>query len=78
MMLGAVLKDWRTMNRLDQKEAAQVIGIEPGTLGNIENGRGVSVETFMRVLGWLAGPDKPVAIPQQQLALAAPQARAAE
>lgn len=74
MRLGNVLRDWRTMNRLEQKDVARIIGVAPSTISNLEAGKGVNAETLVKVTTWLWGEVQPAEQAAPQLALTAPAA----
>jgi transcriptional regulator with XRE-family HTH domain len=52
-MIGTVLRDWRTINRLSQREAAEKIGITPSTMSRIEAGKMVDANTVIYLIAWL-------------------------
>ncbi len=54
-MLGPVLRDWRIMNRLTERETAARIGVSAATLCRVEACKPVDGRTLSRVLFWLLG-----------------------
>lgn len=53
MRLCDVLRKWRIMSELSQRETAKEIGINVSTLCRIENGEGMDGKTLAKVLVWL-------------------------
>ena len=47
-LLGVALKRLRKQRELSQEELARGIGIRQATVSDIENGRGGSLETFLK------------------------------
>lgn len=53
MMLGEVLRNWRTIEGLGVRAAAKVLGISPATLSRIENNENMDGATLAKILKWL-------------------------
>lgn len=54
-MIGDVIRDWRTMNRMGQRDAAKAIGVSTATMCRIEQGKSVDQVNMMKLLNWLFG-----------------------
>lgn len=78
MRLGEVLEHWRTIKRLSRPEAAEMIGITAAALAQLESGKDVQGRNLGITIAWLVGDEKPAEQAAPQLALAGPEARAAE
>lgn len=53
MRLGAVIADYRWVNRLGQREVAKEIGTSTATLCRMERGESCDAETLIKILSWL-------------------------
>ena len=53
MRLGEVIRKFRVMSELSQRDLANQIGVNVSTLCRIENGEGMDGKTLAKVLGWL-------------------------
>jgi transcriptional regulator with XRE-family HTH domain len=51
--LSQVLRQWRYAERLELKDAARLIGINPSTLSRFERGQIPGGETLARIVTWL-------------------------
>lgn len=52
--LGMALKCLRLMNDLDVRELGDRIGVSAATISRLENGRGMSAETWLKLSNWFA------------------------
>lgn len=53
MRIGNVIRKWRTMSEMSQREACKAIGVSLPTLSRIERGNPPDGETLRRLLLWL-------------------------
>jgi len=53
MRLGEVIRKFRVMSELSQRDLAKQIGLNVSTLCRIENGEGMDGKTLAKVLLWL-------------------------
>lgn len=53
MRLGAVIADYRWVNRIGVRELAKHVGTSPATLSRFENGGNCDAETLTKILTWL-------------------------
>lgn len=67
MNLGKVLEDWRFMNKLGQKAAADVIGVPVSVLQQLEQGKDVKGSNLATVLSWLTSEPQEAAPVQLRL-----------
>lgn len=52
--MDKILRSYRKEHHLTKREFAAVLEIHHLTLKRLEEGKGVRLETFVHVLGWLA------------------------
>ncbi len=53
MRLGEVMRKFRVMSELSQRDLAEQIGLNVSTICRIENGEGMDGKTLAKVLVWL-------------------------
>ena len=53
MNLSRLLRQWRYAERLDLKDAARLIGINPSTLSRFERGQIPGGDTLAKIVTWL-------------------------
>lgn len=52
MLIGELIRDWRTLNRLGVREAARMIGTSHSTLNRVERGEEVDGDTLVKIFTW--------------------------
>ena len=50
LRLGEVMRDWRIMQRLSQREVSELTGVDHGTLARLEMGNGGCTARVVRLL----------------------------
>lgn len=58
MKLGALLRDWRDMNRMTLRDAAKEIGVSTPTLSRIEHDQGMDGKTLATIFVWMTKENK--------------------
>ena len=53
MNIGTVINNWRRIQGIGVREAAQQIGVSHGTVSRIERGEQIDGSTMMKLLRWL-------------------------
>ena len=55
MMLGQLLKSWRTLHKCSRRKLASMIGVDHVTLGRIEEGESgsISLENLNKIITWI-------------------------
>ncbi len=55
MMLGQLLKSWRTVHKCSRRKLAGIIGVDHVTLGRIEDGESESItlDNLNKVIRWI-------------------------
>lgn len=56
MQLGAVIADYRWVNRIGVRELAKQIGVSAATLNRVENGKPCDGATIIKIQAWLYAP----------------------
>lgn len=56
MILGDVLRAWRSHHELTARESAERIGIPDATLRRVEQGEAMSGDTLALLIRWLLSP----------------------